>query len=217
MLKHRLLSASFKKSLVIFTALAVIFSIYRCTNSPTTNTPEQDIAEGGTLAKKYCTTCHRLPDPGLIDRDSWTKRVLPAMGKQLGVKVYMGQYFCDNNSALTTPEWLKIVAFYNTAPVSLAIPKPEIAPVNDWAIFTLQKPEKVNAAMPAMTTMISFDPANKTLYTADAANKLYKWDASLRSKLVYKFESPVTGIDYINNSNTAIITCIGNMAPVNLS
>ena len=217
MLKHRSIPAGSKKLLVVFTALAVIFSIYRCSDSPKASTPEEDIAEGGALAKKYCVSCHRLPNPELIDRESWIKRVLPAMGKQLGVKVYMGQYFCDNNSALTTPEWLKIVAFYNTAPISLTIPKPAVAPVNDWAIFSLRKPAKVNALMPAMTTMISFDPANKTLYTADAANNLYKWDASLQSKSVYKFDSPVTGINYIANTSTAIVTCIGNMAPVNLS
>lgn len=137
------------------------------------------------------------------------------MGKQLGVQVYMGQYFCDNRSALTTPEWLKIVAYYNTAPESLIIPKPAIAPLNDWAIFSLEKPAKVNLFMPAMTTMISFNQNDKTLYTADAANNLYKWSSDLNSKLIYKFDSPVTGVNYLNGSNTAIVTCIGTMAPVN--
>jgi len=212
------LPANRKAVLIIFAVLIVVFSLYRCSNSPKINTPEEDAAEGQVLAKKYCVSCHSFPAAGLIDRDSWIKRVLPAMGKQLGVQVYMGQYFCDSRSALTTPEWLKIVAYYNTAPSSLTIPKPAVEPVNDWAIFSLRKPAKVNATMPAMTTMISFDPAGKTLYTADAANNLYRWDSALNAKLVHKFDSPVTGLNYLNDGkNTAIVTCIGNMAPVNLS
>lgn len=216
MFKSHLLSANRKVVLIVFAALTVLFTLYRCSNSPKANTPEEDAAEGQVLAKKYCVSCHSFPAPELIDRESWVKRVLPAMGKQLGVQVYMGQYFCDNRSALTTPEWLKIVAFYNTAPQSLTIPKPAGQPLNDWAIFSLKKPAKVNAFMPAMTTMISFDQNDKTLYTADAANNLYKWDISLNSMLVHKFDSPVTGLNYLNDGkNTAVVTCIGTMAPVN--
>lgn len=218
MFSDHLLSANRKAIWIVFIGLLAISALYRCSNGPKINTSGENIAEGGALAKKYCTSCHSFPGPELIDRESWVKRVLPAMGKQLGVRVYMGQYFCDSRSTLTTPEWLKIVAYYNTAPESLTIPKPATAPLNDWAIFTLEKPAEVNLSMPAMTTMISFDPNNKTLYTADAANNLYKWDEGLNSKLVYKFDSPVTGMSYLSGDlNSGVVTCIGNMAPVNLS
>jgi hypothetical protein len=213
-------SANRKALLIVFAVVFSIFFLNRCGNSPRAISPESEITEGKVLAQKYCVSCHRFPWPELIDRESWLKGVLPAMAKQLGVHVYMGQYFCDERSALTTPEWLKIVAYYKTAPVSLTIPKPAVAPLKDWANFSLKQPANVNRAMPAMTTMISFDPNSKSFYTADAANNLYKWDARLNSKLVYKFDSPVTGLDYFTgtgSANTGIVTCIGNLAPVNLS
>jgi hypothetical protein len=140
------------------------------------------------------------------------------MGRQLGVHVYMDQYFCDERSALGTAEWLKIVAYYNSAaPISLTLPKPAVTPLNDWAIFSLERPKKINPLVPAMTTMVSFNPNDKKVYTADAASNLYKWDSQLNPTLVHHFDSPVTGLNFTGNStNTGIVTCIGTMAPLNL-
>jgi hypothetical protein len=200
---------------IAVTAAAVIF--YSCHTTTAPPTIQSEVADGKVLAQKYCASCHQIPTPDLIDRKSWETGVLPAMGKLLGVHVYMGQYFCDNTSALTTPEWQNIVTYYKTlAPDSLIIPKPALAPLNDWAIFKLDKPSKVNKMMPGMTSMISFSPDHK-LYTADAANNFYRWDENLNSTLIYKFDSPVTGLSYANDNRTGIITCIGNMAPVNQS
>lgn len=142
------------------------------------------------------------------------------MGRQLGVQMYMGQYFCDNKSALSTPEWQKIVAYYKSmAPVTLPMPKISVKPLHDWAIFSLERPKRINQSMAAMTTMISFNPIDKKLYTADAAGNLYKWDSDLNTTLVHKFDSPVTGLNYFGDDGRSmgIVTCIGNMAPVNLS
>jgi hypothetical protein len=206
---------------IVSITVSLIVVLSRCGTTPPAETPEAQIADGKILAIKYCSNCHRFPSPELIDRESWEKRVLPAMGIQLGVHAYMGQYFCDNTSALGTSEWLKIVAYYKSAsPASLNIPKPAVAPIHDWAIFNLQKPEKISLSMPAMTTMISWDTLHKKLYTADAANNLYKWDAGLNSKLAYKFDSPVTGFNFPaqgGGKNIAVVTCIGTMPPVNLS
>ncbi len=214
---------SVNKLFLLVVVLVTISTVFfnSCNNTVETPTLQSEIADGHLFAKKYCVRCHQFPDPALIDRESWVTGVLPAMGKELNVHNYMGQYFCDNSSMLSTAEWQKIVTYYtNTSPVSLVIPKPTTAPLSDWAIFSLEKPKKVNPLMPAMTTMISFNPNDQQLYTADAANNLYRWDSALNSKIVGKFDSPVTDIHYFNSPDGAhkeVITCIGNMAPVNLS
>jgi hypothetical protein len=205
--------------LIVLVVTASVAALNGCHSNNTPPTLQDQIADGHDLAAKYCVSCHRFPDPSLIDRMSWVNGVLPAMGKELGVHMFMGQYFSDDKSALSTSDWQKIVTYYkNTAPVNLIIPKPAVAPLSDWAIFSLERPKNVNKFMPGMTTMITFNPNDHQVYTADAANNLYKWDAGLNSKLVGKFDSPVTGINYFDKpdgTNTAIVTCIGNMAPVN--
>jgi hypothetical protein len=205
--------------LIIFAFTALVSVLTCCNNEPTPPSLESQVADGKILAQKYCISCHQLPDPALVDRKSWINGVLPAMGRNLGVKSYMGQYYTDNSSALNISDWQDIVTYYsNTSPVELKIPKPAEAPLRDWAIFSLEKPKSVNMDMPAMTTMLTFDTLDHKIYSGDAANNLYRWDASLKPKLVYHFDSPVTGASYVkaaDGPNTAIITTIGKLAPIN--
>jgi hypothetical protein len=143
------------------------------------------------------------------------------MAKNLGVHNYVGEYYTDQKSTLNISDWQKIVAYYTAAaPVTLDIPKPVVAPMNDWSIFSLVTPKKISNKIPAMTTMLSVDTLNHKVYSGDAGNNLFEWDAKLNSKLIYHFDSPVTGATYLKTptgTNTAIVTCIGNLPPVNLA
>jgi len=213
------LSVKKKVLLIVFVFTASVAVFVGCNNTPTPPTLESQIENGKILAKKYCTSCHMLPDPALIDRKSWINGVLPAMGKNLGARLFMGQYFTDKSSAINISDWQDIVTYYsNISPVNLIMPKPAVAPLNDWAIFSVEKPVKVNKVMPAMTTMLTYDTLNHKLYSGDAANNFFEWDARLNAKLVYRFNSPVTGAVYNKNpdgSNEATVTTIGQLAPIN--
>ena len=131
----------------------------------------------------------------------------------------MGQYFSDKRSAMSITDWQNVVTYYtNAAPVVLTIPKPAVALLNYWAIFSLLRPKNASRGNLAMTTMLAFDTLNRKLYSGDAANNLYQWDDKLNQKLVRRFDSPVTGASFIktpDGSNTATVTCIGNLPPVN--
>jgi len=219
MFKYPRLSSKPLVLLIILGFTALVLVLNCCTGETTPPTVEEQVADGKLLAQKYCVSCHMLPNPALIDRASWVNGVLPAMGKNLGVRSYMGQYFTDKESAINISDWQEIVTYYtNTAPVTLPIPKPAVAPLSDWAIFSLEKPAKVSKVMPAMTTMLTYDTLNHKIYSGDAANNLFEWDAQLNSKLVYHFDSPVTGAVYNKNpdgANDALITTIGKLAPIN--
>lgn len=200
-------------------ALVLMIMAQSCRQSSSPQNTAPAIADGQTLAKKYCVSCHQFPDPSLIDKKSWVNGVLPAMAKQLHIQNYMGQYFADQGSTLSTAEWMKIVEWYKSkAPDSLVIPKPAVQPLADWAGFTLERPTQVNQQMPAMTTMLTIDPASHLIYSADAANNFYSWDARLKPTLLHTFDSPVTGFEFTsNNHQQAVVTCIGQMKPVDVS
>lgn len=207
--------------IIVTVFTAAIFVLNSCHQKAKPNTAEQDIADGKILAQKYCVSCHQLPNPMLIDRESWIKGVLPAMSAQLHINRYMEQYFADKNSALNIVEWQKIVAYYSkSSPVDLSIPKPVVKPVIDWAIFSQMKP-KVNANQEsmAMTTLVTYNQNDSSFYTGDAASGFYRWDKNLNGKLLRKMPSGVTDAAFSKggNKNEVAITCIGVLPPINVA
>ncbi len=42
---------------------------------------------GRELAQMYCQSCHLFPEPALLDKETWVKRVLPNMALRLGVQL----------------------------------------------------------------------------------------------------------------------------------
>lgn len=208
--------------LLIVLAFSVTLFVLNSCRKKTNNTLNQDMADGKLLAKKYCVDCHQLPDPLLIDRESWMQSVLPAMAKSLHINNYSGQYFSDRQSDLNIVEWQKIVTYYqNTAPVKLTVPKPTVTPVKNWAIFSLLKPKKENTSGPmAMTTLLAYNPNDHLFYSGDAANNFYRWDKNLNATLIQNMPSPVTGAIFSKDSdktNEAVLTCIGVMAPIDVA
>jgi len=209
---------------IFLNTLVAVITFTVCLNSCNDHTApptlREQVANGEVLAHKYCTTCHEFPAPALLDRHTWVSGVLPVMGQNLGVNMYIGRYYADQRSAINVSDWQDIVTYYDrSAPGKLLIPEPKVQPLNDWAIFSLERPKAANQKMPAMTTMLSFDTLSHKLYSGDAANNLLEWDAHLNSKVIHQFESPVTGASFNRNpdgSRTAIVTCIGCLPPKNL-
>ncbi|MDF2430626.1 MAG: hypothetical protein JWP44_257 [Mucilaginibacter sp.] len=207
--------------IIFFSFAAIICYLSACQHNDTNDATQNDVADGKMLAAKYCQSCHQLPDPSLIDRESWVNGVLPAMAKKLNIKHYMGQYFADKRSALNIVEWQNIVTYYKKAsPVNLTVPKPAIVPLKDWAIFSLLKPKDNLQGPVAMTTLLTFNPFDRSFYSGDAASKFYNWDKNLKPKLIQTLPSAVTGATFLKNTDSttkAVITCIGVMAPINVA
>jgi hypothetical protein len=178
-----------------------------------------DVTEGKQLSIKYCSSCHKYPEPDLLDKNHWETGVLPAMAKKYGIGNFMGQYMADSSTSISLNDWQKIVKFYTKlAPAKLEIPKDSSH--TDWAIFSLKRPRPENKkGQMAMTTMLTFDEETRSLYSADAANNLYKWTHELNKRLIDTLPSAVTGAVFTNYSHghtQAVVSCIGVLPPNNL-
>ena len=77
------LSANQLCILIVLAFAAFIFIAYSCNDNSPESRLKRDVADGKELAKKYCVSCHQLPDPSLIDSASWVRGVLPAMAKKV--------------------------------------------------------------------------------------------------------------------------------------
>lgn len=88
-------------------------------------------SRGEALARVYCQSCHVFPEPGILDKGSWTNGVLPEMARWLGltppeversygVSPPGGQVVADSNVFPSTPlisraDWAEVVRYYAEA------------------------------------------------------------------------------------------------------
>ena len=175
---------------------------------------EEPHAKGKALATKYCGSCHLPVSPALLDKDTWTQHVLPAMAPRLGIGVWhdTSYYPASAKGAVTFNEWMEIVAYYKAlAPDSLLPAKAPAALEEDGNWFSIKKPIWQDTVAIATTTMVSVNPYNGNIYSGTDA--LLKWDSTLQSSLVIKLESPAVDMRW-EEKDTALLTCIGNLRAI---
>ena len=181
---------------------------------------QKEVDNGRELSLIYCKSCHEYPDPSLIDKGTWVKRVLPGMASQFKLEYVFGKYGVTPLSSIAPADFEDIIAFYKSeAPEKLVSPKS--AAVLDWAIFSLEKPKNISREVgdDANTTLLAFNPNDNRLYSGDMRNNLYRWNENLEPALVAKMPSPAVGANFYsssNNKNQALITCIGILNPNDL-
>lgn len=174
-------------------------------------------ATGHFLATKYCGSCHLQPDPTLLDKETWNQLVLPAMAKQLGLEVWQNnKYFQNERSAISISDWTQLVAYYDSlAPEQLPIPKHSKPLINDWSIFTLEKPGNDQSTI-ATTTLVSIDNIRKSIWSGDSERAvLYQWNSKLIQTEFTQLPSPVVAMNFEENGN-AVLTCIGEMKAIDI-
>jgi hypothetical protein len=218
----KLRSKRFKiNSFFLLFSLTVLYcSLTNCNNTPASLTPLQ---EGEVLAKKHCNSCHKYPEPALLDQESWLKHVLPAMAPRFGIQVFQDDQYVNNPSANTTvtyTEWLKIVGFYKaSAPKTLKAANMAVKPLKDWAVFSLIKPSE--KAPIATTTLVAFDTVSNSIYTSDMMSKqLYQWSDQLKLKSSGVFSSPAVNVQFNKSTDGTphnSFTFIGSMDAVDVT
>ena len=127
-------------------------------------------ADGGKMAERYCGTCHLIPDPAELDKDTWKNQVLPKQGEKLGIAYYYGEYFTivpDSTSSpgnnlqqvITFNNWQKLVAYYiDRAPQKIA--GQERPSIQQFTERFLVKEAVLEDIYPSATN-IKIDPGNR--------------------------------------------------------
>jgi len=153
------------------------------------------IRKGEQLAKIYCSSCHILPDPSLLDSRSWEKGVLPAMGPRLGIFAYgfqlypnsrrdtnLGKGFYPSQPVLGSDDWQHILDYYTaTSPDTLpGQSRQRPIAMTGLSQFEVREPA-LHYDMPA-TTMVKIDTqsAGRGLLFFDINGRnLYRMDTAL--------------------------------------
>jgi hypothetical protein len=129
------------------------------------------IRTGKALAAVYCGSCHLLPDPSLVNKATWERGVLPAMGPRLGIFRYgtmryqsyihdsaIGPSFYPSSPLLADWQWQCIIDYYSgMAPDSVA-PQPPHLPIDTTlSLFEAVEPRRVGYA--PVTCFVNIDTA----------------------------------------------------------
>ncbi|MCX6214199.1 VCBS repeat-containing protein [Spirosoma sp.] len=180
------------------------------------------VAEGKRLAEQHCGNCHLVPAPQLLDKGTWTKHVLPAMASNLGLEVYPdGLYYAGPNAAISFDNWQKLIAYYQTLAPETLKPANKPEPVrDDWAMFSLEKPQP-DTTKTAMTTLVAMDTIGHQLYTSDALRSdVTRWDKHLNPTLFRQFNSAAVDAQFFRDERgqeRSLFTTLGTMQAADIA
>ena len=177
------------------------------------------------LAKKHCGSCHLFPEPTELDKMTWKQKVLPVMGKLMGVS-QLGQHpfeesdriIGNEQSSLPAEDWQKIVTYYvSNAPTSLPEQgRPRIERFT--SLFHVESPQE-DDSIPS-NTFLKIDPAHQWVYAAGMDSSLRIFDSRLDRLQKIHIEGIVVDVFFENTTTTGhrsgILTDIGIMHPNDL-
>lgn len=212
---------------LLFLACATFFSCGRpAHNADGVVLADSSIQKGEVLATRYCQSCHQLPDPGLLDKRSWQKGVLPAMGPRLGIFGHngyrypslindpdVGRGFYPSAPLLAHWQWQEIIDYYTgVAPDSMP-PQPEHPPIRTGlTLFEPMMPGS-HSARP-MTTYVHIDTSGgrrQILTGSMYPGVLMRYDQQLRLLDSVPLRGGIVDMQY--GGDSAVACNIGNINP----
>ena len=178
------------------------------------------------LAQAYCGSCHMYPDPDLLPKSVWNKKLLKDMARRLGhvqddydpfKQLSMYDAFIlrhaniyPKDSIISSSDWQKIFTYYlQESPEEAVLPKlkPEIT--NSLPNFKV----KVIDDLPSqpLTTMVHFDTINNLIYWGSRGGDLMILDHRGNLKQQFSMESPPSHM--IQEGNIDYVVTMGIMDP----
>lgn len=144
---------------------------------------------GERLAEAYCGSCHLMPKPEVLDRNTWKSKVLPDMRKRMGL--YLEEDFgtelpedsgvppgiYSKAQLIKREDWVKIEEFYlENSPEK---PFPQIAkksPKSGFPGFKVEQPAFAKV-FPSLTTMVKIHPQTGDLWIGNRFKSLFVLDS----------------------------------------
>ncbi|RVU24029.1 hypothetical protein EOJ36_08870 [Sandaracinomonas limnophila] len=153
--------------------------------------------KGEKLAKTHCASCHQFPDPSILPKSVWEKKLLPEMKKRMGLgdmdemlKTLSYEdytYFTEKgiypmNPVVTEKEWKNIVDYYVTnAPEK---PLPQTHKQSSSELVTIPITEEKGENIPRVgTTFFGSEGDNIYLSNVQGKVKVENWKTGKVSNL----------------------------------
>jgi hypothetical protein len=183
-------------------------------------------SEGEALAKKNCASCHKFPEPSLLDKKTWKEGVLPEMAYRLGVgnrfelltKIPEEQYESATNLGIypETPEisqqdWEAIVAYYVENAPEKPLAQAKKAKISAEPMHFTSKEIMYPDEPTGVVTSVTFNPKQKEIWIGKRNQKLEILDAQLKIKKTIRTERPIVYANF--QGKNSYLVSIGKMSP----
>lgn len=202
-----------------FGFFVVFFLLANCGN--------EEKNSGEVIARRYCGSCHQFPQPAVLDKITWEKKVLPKMGAMLGIDSYNDQYLTTidqtdigkKNGSIDFNDWGKIVQYYiSQAPHKLPLQKRSSikAHTNRFAV----KESSIKTSNPA-TSFARIDPGNQLIYVgAMSDSSVLVFDKNLELIMKHKVKNLPVHLTFEDDmampgDRIGVLTSIGTFYPNN--
>jgi hypothetical protein len=167
---------------------------------------------GEELAKENCSSCHKFPDPSLLDKKTWNDQVLMDMSYRLGMRnkfeqaakiteeqfqtaVAMNIY--PDTPAMSVEDWQAIVDYYVTNAPENPLPQKAKSPISSQT-YNFQKEDFLSPSLQqGRVTSITVHPSKSEAWIGMNTNETFIVNSKLEVNSVFRTPSP--------NVNTAFI------------
>ncbi len=180
---------------------------------------DEQLRNARSLAELKCGSCHLFPEPDLLDKQTWSSSILPAM-KSFVVnseepRDFIEKIFRKRTLHKLELEYQQIVEYYShEAPEMLPKTAVEL-PTYGIPGFQVTVPDfKINRS--TLTTFVHWDSISGHLWVGDRLNQIFELDPKDFS-IVSKIQTPSTPVQLqaLSLNNFEILT-MGKMDPADL-
>jgi FG-GAP-like repeat len=218
---------SYKPFIVL---LLIIF--WSCSNTEKNeeySPPKPSKESGLVLAQTYCVSCHKFPEPSLVEKVIWKESILPKMAYRLGMekdifKLYGGydQQELDiigsasiypENPQMAEEDWAKIVTYYLDNAPDKPLPQSRKEPISvGLQDFKVKKLYGISNKTP-FVTLVKFNPNQNSFYVGFRGGEsfLKQYDLNLSQKDSIALPNPISDIVF-KNDDLQVLT-LGLMDP----
>ncbi|RZK60194.1 MAG: VCBS repeat-containing protein [Pedobacter sp.] len=169
------------------------------------------IANGKLLAEAYCQSCHSMPEPSLLSKETWINGALPTMGPFFGINSFKGLDYqpvkdvdegtFPKEPILDSLQWQSIMDYYYSfAPEQLPAQVKNPSAVKSLPYFSIGLPKtQVVFGKVSMTSFIKVDTtvSPRRIMVSDAmAQKLYVFDDKLNLLTTNAGAGLITDMDF---------------------
>ncbi|MBC7400630.1 MAG: VCBS repeat-containing protein [Mucilaginibacter sp.] len=214
---------------IVITCLALVVVLLVQCNSSTKKTSSSDssiqysaddVTKGQALAANYCQTCHKLPDPSLLNKPTWERSVLPLMGIYLGVtsaaqasmlnSADINKDYIPVTPSISIEKWKQIVAYYVTKSPAHMPTVTRIEPIHQLPFFKVEPASAEWVSPKALTSFVKIDesvsPHRLIVFDGLANNLIILND---KAQKLNSFNLNSTIVNMLFNKNRITATVIG--------
>jgi len=181
---------------------------------------------GEELAKENCSSCHKFPDPSLLDKKTWNDKVLVDMSYRLGMRnkfelaaqipeeqfqTAVAMKIYPDTPAMSVEDWQAIVDYYVTNAPENPLPQKTKSPILTAPLHFKQEDFLSSTLQAGHVTSVKIHPTKAEAWLGLNTNETLILDSKLQVNSTLRTPSPNVHTAFLQNSH--YLLSVGKILP----